>query len=120
MKPPEETDSFAQLRDMGVPRERARVKVHSTRRGWLFLFAGSICIAAAFAFIIWTMHVTKGAPSVALLIFAALPGLPGAYFLLAGGHLISGDAMRAAEASGGIVARTAARALKIARVKDPT
>ncbi len=119
MKPPEETRSFARLRAMDVPADRARLKVQSTRRGGVFLVAGGLCIGAALAFVIWTMHVTQGAPSVALLIFAALPGLPGAYFLLAGGHLISGDAMRAAAESGGILTRTAAKALKIARGTEP-
>jgi peptidoglycan/LPS O-acetylase OafA/YrhL len=107
------------LRDQGVPADRARAKVQSTRRGWLFLFAGACCIAAAFGFVIYTMTITKGAPAVSTMIFALLPGLPGAYFLLAGGHLISGDAMRAAEDSGNVLARTAAKALRLARVKEP-
>jgi len=118
MKPPEQTGSYRVLTSRGVPPERARVKIQSTRRGWLFLFAGALCIGVAFAFIIWAMKETKAAPSIPLLIFAALPALPGAYFLLAGGHLISGDAMRAAEGSGNVVARTAAKALRIARGRD--
>lgn len=118
MKPPERTGEFLGMTASGVPPDRAKAKIQSTRRGWAFLIAGALCIGAAFAFIIWTMKETKGAPSVALLIFAALPGLPGAYFLLAGGHLISGDAMRAAEGSGGVLARTAAKALRIARGKS--
>jgi len=120
MKPPEETGAFQALTAQGVPPERAVVKIQSTRRGWLFLVVGAICIAAAFAFIIRTMAMTKGAPSLGLLIFAAFPGLPGAYFLLAAGHLISGDAMRAAEESGGVLARTAAKVLRVARGKDAT
>jgi len=119
MKPPEQTGSYQALTSRGVPPERARVKIQSTRRGWLFLFAGALSIGAAFGFIIWTMRETKGVPSIPLLIFAALPGLPGAYFLLAGGHLISGDAMRAAEDSGNVVAKTAAKALRIARGREP-
>lgn len=118
MKPPEQTGAFTAMTDQGVPHDRARAKVQSTRRGWMFLAAGALCIAGAFAFVIYTMSVTKGAPGISLLVFAALPGLPGAYFLLAGGHLISGDAMRAAEDSGGIITRTAAKALKMARGKD--
>jgi len=118
MKPPEQTGAFRALTAQDVPPDRAIAKIRSTRRGWMFLIAGAFCIAGAFGFVIWTMTVMKGAPSVALLVFAALPGLPGSYFLLAGGHLISGDAMRAAEESGGVLARTAAKALKIARGRE--
>jgi nitrate reductase NapE component len=118
MKPPEESGLFPALTDKGVPPERAAEKIQSTRKGWLFVILGAVCIAGGFAFIVWTMIVTKGAPTVALLIFAALPALPGAYFLLAGGHMISGDAMRAAEESGGVLAKTAARALRLARGKE--
>ena len=120
MKPPEQTGTFLALTDQGVPPERAKAKIQSTRRGVLFLLAGGLFIAMAFGFVIYTMIITKGAPSIASMIFALLPGLPGAYFLLAGGHLLSGDAMRAAEESGGIITRTAARVLKVARVKDST
>jgi hypothetical protein len=116
---PEETGAFVALTERGVPPERAIVKIQSTRRGVLFFVVGALCVAAAFAFVIYAMTVTKGAPSISTMIFALLPGLPGAYFLLAGGHLISGDAMQAAEESGGIITRTAAKALKIVRLKDP-
>jgi len=116
---PEETGAFLGMTSRGVPPERAKAKIQSTRRGVLFLLAGGLFIAMAFGFVIYTMIITKGAPSIASMIFALLPGLPGAYFLLAGGHLLSGDAMRAAEESGGIITRTAARVLKVARVKDP-
>lgn len=118
MKPPEQTGAFTAMMGQGVPVERARAKVQSTRRGWVFLVAGALCIAAAFGFVIYTMTITKGAPAVSTMIFALLPGAPGMYFLLAGGHLISGDAMRAAEASGGVLSRTAAKALNLARAKD--
>lgn len=109
----------ARLTRQGVPLPRAIVKVQSTRRGILFVVAGLVCIAGAFGFVIYTMTVTKGAPGFGAMIFALIVGAPGTYFLLAGGHLISGDAMHAAEESGGIITRTAAKALKIARVKDP-
>jgi len=118
MKPAEQTGAFQALTDRGVPPGRAVEKVQSTRRGVVFLIVGAICVAAAFALVIYTMTITKGAPSIGVLVFAALPGLPGAYFLLAGGHLISGDAMRAAEESGGILAKTAAKALRVARGKE--
>lgn len=113
-----ERTSLPSMVAMGIPPERAQVKLRHTRRGWLLCLIGALCIGGAFAFVIYTMRVTKGAPSVALLVFAALLALPGFYFLLAGGHLISGDAMRAAEASGNVVARTAARVLRVARGKD--
>lgn len=119
MKPPEQTDAYPALIDRGVPPAAAAAKIQSTRRGILFLVAGGIAIAGAFAFVIYTMKTTQGTPGTSMLIFAALLGLPGAYFLLAGGFLISGDAMHAAEQSGGIITRTAARALRIARPKDP-
>lgn len=119
MKPPEETGAFIALTAQGVPPEKAAAKIQSTRRGVLFLVAGALCIAGAFAFVIYAMTLTKGAPSISTMVFALLPGLPGAYFLLAGGHLISGEAMHAAEESGGIITRTAAKALKIARGKEP-
>lgn len=107
------------MTDAGVPEQTADVKLRSTRRGWAMAVAGGLCIVVGFAFVIWVMRETKGLPSVAVLVFAALLALPGAYFLLAGGHLIAGDAMRAAENSGGVIARTAARALRLARPKDP-
>jgi len=119
MRPPEETGAFVGLTARGVPPERARTKIQNTRRGVLFLLAGGLFIAMSFGFVIYTMIITKGAPSIASMIFALLPGLPGAYFLLAGGHLLSGDAMLAAEETGGIITRTAAKALKVARVKGP-
>jgi len=115
MRPPEESGIFPVLTEQGVPPERAKEKIQSTRRGWMFFAVGVFCLAGAFAFVIYTMTVTKGAPNLSTMIFALLPGLPGAYFLLAGGHLISGDAMQAAETAGGIITRTAARALLIAR-----
>jgi nitrate reductase NapE component len=118
MKPIEESGVYQALTDRGVPPTRARVKVQHSRKGWLFVILGAVCIAGGFAFIVWTMIVTKGAPSLPLLVFAALPALPGAYFLLAGGHMISWDAMRAAEESGGVLAKTAARALRLARGKE--
>ncbi len=118
MKPPEQTGTFTGLTSMGIPPGRAVVKVRQSRKGWVFVILGAFCIAGGFAFIVWTMVVTKGAPSLPLLVFAALPALPGAYFLLAGGHMISGDAMRAAEVSGGVLAKTAARALRLARGKE--
>jgi len=119
MKPAEQTGAYAALTDRGVPPQRAAEKIQSTRRGVLFLVAGALFVVGAFAFVIYVMKETKGAPGISMLIFAALLGLPGAYFLLAGGHLISGDAMRAAEETGGIITRTAAKALKVARVKEP-
>jgi len=119
MKDPKETGGFVAMTQQGVPPKRAENKIQNTRRGWTFFAVGVLCIGMAFGFVIYTMIVTKGAPSIPSMIFALLPGLPGAYFLLAGGHLLSGDAMRAAEESGGIITRTAARVLKVARVKDP-
>lgn len=118
LKPAAQTGAFVGMTERGVPPKKAVVKVYSTRKGWLFVVVGAAMIAGAFAFVIYTMHETKGAPSVSLLVFAALLALPGAYFILAGGHLISGDAMEAAEKSGGVITRTAAAALRIARVKD--
>jgi len=120
MKPPEETGAFVALTERGVPPEKAVAKIQSTRRGVLFLLAGGLFIAMAFGFVIYTMIITKGAPSVASMVFALLPGLPGAYFLLAGGHLLSGDAMEAAEESGNVLARTAAKALNLARGNAPS
>lgn len=117
MKPPEETGAFPVLTAQGIPPERARKKIQDTRRGVLFIVAGLLFLAGAFGFVVYTMTVTKGAPEIKTMIFALLLGLPGAYFLLAGGHLISGDAMQAAETAGGIITRTAAKALMIARGK---
>jgi succinate-acetate transporter protein len=119
VKDPKETGGFAAMTEQGVPPEKAVAKIQSTRRGWMFFAVGVLCIGMAFGFVIYTMIITKGAPSIPSMIFALLPGLPGAYFLLAGGHLISGDAMLAAEESGGIITRTAALVLKVARVKEP-
>ena len=118
MTQPRQTAGFRALVARGIPAPRAEEKIQNTRRGVLFLLAGGLFIAMAFGFVIYTMAITKGAPSLASMVFALLPGLPGAYFLLAGGHLLSGDAMRAAEESGGIITRTAARALAAARVKE--
>jgi len=118
MKRPEDTGAFHGLTQRGVPPERAVEKIQNTRRGVLFLLAGGLFIAMAFGFVIYTMAITKGAPSIGSMVFALLPGLPGAYFLLAGGHLLSGDAMRAAEESGGIITRTAAKVLTVARIKE--
>jgi len=120
MKPAEQTEIAARLTAQNVPLKRVVSKIQNTRRGVLFLFAGGLFIAMSFGFVIYTMVITKGAPSIASMIFALLPGLPGAYFLLAGGHLLSGDAMLAAEESGGIITRTAAKALRVARVKEPS
>ena len=115
----QETGAFKGMVELGVPPGTAAVKVQSTRRGALFVALGALLVVGAFAFVIYTMKITQGAPGLSMLIFAALLGLPGAYFLLAGGHLIAGDAMRAAEGSGSVIARTAARALRLTRPKDP-
>ncbi len=119
MTRPEDTGAFAALTERGVPPEKAVAKIQSTRRGILFLVAGAVFMVGAFAFVIYTMTVTEGAANVSTLIFALLPGLLGFYLGLAGGHLISADAMQAAEASGSIITRTAAKALTIARGKEP-
>jgi len=100
-----------------MPPEKARYKAKSLGRGILYFVIGGLCIAAAFAFVIWAMRETKGAPSIAILLFACLPGLPGTYFLFAGGHIVSGEAMEAAGETGNIVVRTAAKALRLARPK---
>lgn len=100
-----------------MPPEKARYKAKSLGRGAVYFVIGGLCIAAAFAFVVFTMRETKGAPSVAILLFACLPGLPGAYFLFAGGHIVSGEAMEAAGETGNILAKTAARALRLARPK---
>lgn len=118
MKRPEESGVFVALTSQHIPPKKAVAKIQSTRRGWVFFVVGAVCIAAAFGFVIYVMHETHGAPSIQSMIFALLPGLPGAYFLLAGGHLISADAMHAAEESGGIITRTAAKALRIVRPKE--
>lgn len=100
-----------------MPPEKARYKVKTLGRGILFFVLGGFCLLGAFAFLVWVMRETKGSPSIPLLLFAALLGLPGAYFLFAGGHIVSGEAMEAAGETGSIVARAAARALRLARPK---
>lgn len=100
-----------------MPPEKARYKVKTLGRGIVFFVLGGICLVGAFAFTILVMRETKGAPSIAVLIFAAIPAVAGAYFLFAGGHIISGEAMEAAGETGSIVARTTARVLRLARPK---
>lgn len=100
-----------------MPAEKARYKVMTLSRGVVFFVLGGLCLVGAFAFTILVMRETHGSPSVAVLIFAAIPAVAGAYFLFAGGHIISGEAMEAAGETGSIVARTAARALRLARPK---
>ena len=100
-----------------MPPDKARYKVKSLGRGIVFFVLGACCIGGAFAFVIWVMRETKGAPSIPILLFAAVPLVAGGYFLFAGGHIVSGEAMEAAGETGSIVARTAARALRLARPK---
>ena len=100
-----------------MPPEKARYKVKTLGRGLLFFLLGGLFLFGGFAFVVLVMHETKGAPSIPLLIFAAIPALAGAYFLFAGGHIVSGEAMEAAGETGSIVARTAAKALRLARPK---
>ena len=104
-----------QMVAFNIPEERARVKAQSVGRGFAFIALGLFCVALGFGLVVWILIQTKASPSVALLIFAALPVGPGVYFLLAGGHIISGDAMTAAEHSGGILTRTVAKGLRMAR-----
>lgn len=100
-----------------MPPAKAHYKVRTLGRGILFFVLGGICLFGAFAFIVIVMRETKGAPSVGMLVFASLLALPGAYFLFAGGHVVSGEAMEAAGETGSIIARTAAKALRLARPK---
>lgn len=100
-----------------MPPATARYKVKTLGRGILFFVLGGGCLFGAFAFVVMVMRETKGAPSLGMLIFASLLALPGAYFLFAGGHIMSGEAMQAAGETGSIVARTAAKALRLARPK---
>ncbi len=118
MKPLEQSGLYPALTDKGVPPKRAAAKIQSTRKGWVMAVGGAILVALGFAFVIFVMRETKAAPSIPLLIFAALPALPGGYYILAGGHLISGEAMGAAEKTGGLISRSAARALRLARGKE--
>ena len=100
-----------------MPPEKARYKARSLGRGVVFFVLGAICFAGAFGLVVYVAVTTKGSPSIPVLIFSSLLALPGAYFLFAGGHIVSGEAMEAAGETGNIVARTAARALRLARPK---
>lgn len=118
MKPIEQTKSFARMQAMGVPPRTAKLKAADTRRGWWFVGIGAACAVIAFTLIIVMTLVTKAVPSVSLLVFAGLLAAPGGIMIFAGGHLVAGDAMRAAEKSGGMLSRAAAKALNLARAKD--
>lgn len=100
-----------------MPPEKARYKAKSLGRGIVFFAIGALCLLGAFAFVVLVMRETKGQPSLSVLGFASLLAIPGGYFLFAGGHILSGEAMEAAGETGSIVARTAAKALRLARPK---
>jgi hypothetical protein len=100
-----------------MPRQRAEYKAKSMGRSVAFFALGAVCIAGAFAFVVWTMRETKGAPSIPVLLFAAVPLVAGGYFLFAGGNILSAEAMDAAGETGNVVVRTAAKALRLARPK---
>lgn len=102
-----------------MPRARARQKAANLPRAIVFIIAGILLTLLGFGLVVFVLLTTKAAPSIPIVVLAAGPVLPGIWFLLAGGNLISGDAMDAAEQSGNAIARTAARALKAARSKDP-
>jgi hypothetical protein len=113
----EKTETALLAFNPNIPAPVAAMKAASIPRAIVFFLLGLLCILAPFALIAWLTITTKAAPPWPLLIFAALPLIAGIYFLFAGGNLLSGEAMDAAERTGGVVARTAARALKVARVK---
>lgn len=119
MKEIEQTGAFLGMtQGMGIPAETAADKIRATRRGWLLAAVGALMFLGAFGSVIGLTVFTKAAPSTSLLIFAGLLAVPGMLFVLMGGHLIAGDAMRAAEQSGGFMAKTAAKALNLARPKS--
>lgn len=101
-----------------MPAAKAHYKARSLGRGIVFFVIGAVCFVGAFGLVGYVAVTTKGSPSIPLLIFGSLLALPGAYFLFAGGHIVSGEAMEAAGETGNIVARTAARALRLARPKS--
>ena len=103
-----------------MPPERAVRKASEMNKGILFMALGGFFILLGFGLVIAVMVLTKASPSIPIMVLAAFPALPGGYFLLAGGNLISRDAMHAAEQSGGIITRTAARVLNRERKITPT
>lgn len=117
MKPIEQTQSFVGMKALGVPPKTAKRKAADTRRGWWFVGIGATCAIIGFALIIAMTVITKAVPGIPLLVFAGLLAAPGGILIFAGGHLVAGDAMRAAEKSGGLLSRSAARALNLARTK---
>lgn len=104
---------------MGMPPERAERKVAETRKGIIYVGLGAFFILLGFGLAIVPYVVTKTNPPALLLALAAVSAVPGAYLLLAGGNLISRDAMRAAEQSGSVITRTAAKVLNRGRKDTP-
>lgn len=102
-----------------MPPERALRKASETSKGILFVVLGAFFILLGFGLALTALVLTKASPSIPFLLLCGAPALPGAYFLLAGGNLISRDAMDAAEQSGGIITKTVARALKPVRKHTP-
>jgi hypothetical protein len=102
-----------------MPPERAHRKASEMGKGIVFVALGAFLILLGFGLAIAVLLITKASPSIPLIGLAALPALPGAYYLLAGGNLISRDAMQAAEQSGGVITRTAAKVLNRSRKATP-
>lgn len=102
-----------------MPADRIQRKVSETRKGIVFVALGVFFILLGFGLAITILLITKATVSLPLVGLCALPAIPGAYFLLAGGNLISRDAMRAAEVSGDIITRTAAKVLNRGRKVTP-
>ena len=119
MKAVEQITATMMALNPDMPQERAERKASEMGRGILFVALGVFLVLLGFGLAIAVLLITKASPSIPLLILAAAPALPGGYFLLAGGNLISRDAMAAAEQSGGIITKTVSRALNLARKPTP-
>ncbi len=112
------TATALRAQNPNLPEHKAREKAASLWRGVLFLIIGLASLAFGGALMLKVVSTTNAAPTIGLLIFAGVPMIVGLYCVFAGGHIMSGEAMAAAEKSGGALAKLAARLVNAARGKN--
>lgn len=101
----------------GMPAQVAQQKAASVGRGVALSVVGLLLMVGGGWLVVRVMTTTGAEPSLSFLVFAGLPVLGGLLLVWAGGHIVSGDAMRAAAESGGVIGKMAEGLLSLVRGK---
>lgn len=106
-----------QLREMGVPAEKAVEKYHAWQIGKYVAYLGAVLAIMSFVLVVVPIVVLRQSPEKLFLFFAGLGFIGGLLMVFIGGVTASGEAMAAAGKAGGILANALANAISVIRRK---